>query len=127
MIPVDFKSIYPCDVVAVQGKPYLFTNFRVDRATVPKGFYAYDVQDSDCDGQFRNIQDHAIVNHWGTIIGLEELDLDENGCFECKPDEDEPEYSAEGTYIGFSMKDQAEYVVWYHSLKDYAKAVYSNM
>ena len=119
---ISFSEIFPAEVVAVQGKPYLFSNMRIDRKSVPDRFYAYDVADGDGDGEFWRIQKYVMVNHWATIIGLEQVDLDDNGQFWCEPDEKEPDFSKEGIFINFVMEDQADYVVWYHSLKDYARA-----
>lgn len=118
---IKFSEMFPADVVSVQGKPYLFTNMRIDRDTVPKGFHAYDVRDGDCDGEFWEIQRFVRVNHWGTICGLEEVEL-EDGMYWCPPEEDDPDTSSEGYFIGFTMQDQSEYVVWYHTLKAYAGA-----
>ena len=124
---ISFQELFPAaPVVAVQGKPYLFTNMRIDRKTLPKGFYAYDVRDDSCDGECWQFQHIVRVDHWGTIIGLEELELDNNGQFWADPDPDEPDYSSEGQNIGFYMDSQADYVVWYHSLKSYAQAAQQN-
>lgn len=119
---ISFESIFPADVVSVQGKPYLFTNLRVDRDTVPKGLHAYDVRDDSCDGEFWQVQRFVMVDHWGTIIGLQEIELDDTGAYQCEAEPGNPDISSEGHFIGFTMKDQAEYVVWYHSLKSYAEA-----
>lgn len=78
MIPVDFNDEfvaknYTFDIVELQGKRYMFTNLRVDRSTIPKGLYAYDVGDN-CDGSFCRVQKFVMVNHWGTIIGKEPIE-----------------------------------------------------
>ena len=78
MKPVPFSSEERYATVDVQGKTFLFTNLRVDRDTIPVGFVAYDVGD-DCDGNFCRIQPSVLVNHWGTIIGCDDLALDRNG------------------------------------------------
>lgn len=120
---IAFKDIFPAEVCSVQGKPYLFTNLRVDRKSIPDGFHAYDVRDDDCDGQFWEIQNFVMVNHWGTIIGLEPVKLDANSQYWCAPEDSDPDTSSEGAFIGFTMEDQSDYVAWYHSLKSYAQAV----
>lgn len=45
---IAFKDIFPAEVCSVQGKPYLFTNLRVDRKSIPDGFHAYDVRVCIC-------------------------------------------------------------------------------
>lgn len=55
--------------VTVLGHPMLFTCARVDRETVPKGLYMYEVRHDD--GQQGNpvqIANWIMVNHWGTLI-----------------------------------------------------------
>lgn len=68
------------EVVTLLGKEVLFTCLRVDRSTVPEGMYAYDVRhDDDCQGIPVEIQKFVLVNHWGTVITKEPLDLGEYG------------------------------------------------
>ena len=75
------------DVVEVAGHPYLFSNWRIDRTTIPQTMVAYDVRhDDECQGMFAEIRKHVIVNHWGVIIGFHELPdsyicNDDDGCF----------------------------------------------
>ena len=114
---VQFKSIFPAEVCEVQGKPYLFTNLRVARDSLPKHFEAYDVRDNCGDGRFWEIQRIVQVDHWGTIIGLEPIELDEHGQYKCPPE------SSEGTFLGFTMQDESEFVVWRGALNAYARAV----
>lgn len=72
-----FDSIDSYDIVSVNNKPYMFTNLRIKRETVPEGFYAYDVRDDDfCSGEFAEIKPYVMVNHWGTIIGTDKIPLD---------------------------------------------------
>ena len=66
--------------ITVCGKPALFTNFRIKRDTVPDGLYAYDVRhDDDCRGIPCEIAPFIMVNHWGTIILAEPLELPNDG------------------------------------------------
>ena len=37
------------DHIELFGKPALFTNFRIDRSTVPENWYCYDFRGSDND------------------------------------------------------------------------------
>ena len=77
MIPINISEETCLEIVSVNHKPYMFTNMRIDRKSLPDGFVAYDVRDDDdCSGTFAQIQPYVWVNHWGTIIGLDELPLD---------------------------------------------------
>lgn len=60
--------------VEVFGKPALFTNVRVDRDSVPAGYYVYDVRGSDYDcGRLHTLERRVLVNHAGTVIAFEPL------------------------------------------------------
>lgn len=62
--------------VEVFGKECLFTCMRINRATVPEGLYVYDVRhDDDCMGDPCQIKPHVLVNHWGTIISAEPIEM----------------------------------------------------
>lgn len=62
--------------VTVMDKPMLFTCLRIDRATVPKGLYMYEVRhDDDMRGDPVQIANWIMVNHWGTLISSEPLKL----------------------------------------------------
>ena len=63
--------------VTVLNRPMLFTNSRIDRASVPKGLYVYDVRhDDECQGIPVEIADFILVNHWGTLISSRPIKLD---------------------------------------------------
>ncbi len=62
------------------GKYALFTNGRIDRSTVPRGWYCYDFRGSDDDpGELRYIEEHVTVNHAGSILIPEKLELPASG------------------------------------------------
>ena len=62
--------------VTVLGKPMLFTDLRIDRATVPKGLYMYEVRyDDDNCGDPAQIANWVMVNHLGTLISRKPLKL----------------------------------------------------
>lgn len=62
--------------VTVLGKPMLFTCCRIERSTVPKGLYMYEVRhDDDQRGDPVQIANWIMVNHWGTLISSEPLNL----------------------------------------------------
>lgn len=54
------------------GRPVLFTNGRLDRATVPQGWYCYDLRGGDDDpGAPAALEEHVGVNHAGPILSPE--------------------------------------------------------
>ena len=60
--------------VEVFGKPALFTDLRVDRESVPSGYYVYDVRGSDYDcGKLNTLERRVLVNHAGTVVAFEPL------------------------------------------------------
>ena len=66
--------------VELFGKPALFTNERVDRSTVPKGVYAYDIRETEgFSGIACEIGRHVAVNHWGTVITRHSVKLTHDG------------------------------------------------
>ena len=62
-------------------KPALFTNGRIDRTTVPEGWYAYDFRGSDDDpGELYVIEEKpVVVNHSGTALMPEKLEFPSSG------------------------------------------------
>ena len=70
----------PYEEITVCGKPALFTSIRIKRDTVPDGLYTYDVRhDDECRGIPCEIAPFVMVNHWGTIIPAEPLELPDDG------------------------------------------------
>lgn len=64
------------ELVTVKQHPMLFTNFRINRDTIPRGCFAYEVRhDDECRGEPVEISRRIIVNHWGTLISNVPLPL----------------------------------------------------
>lgn len=65
------------------GEPGLFTNGRIDRSTVPDGWYCYDLRGSDDDpGDPSAVEESVSINHAGTVLlpaPLELNEIDETG------------------------------------------------
>lgn len=74
--------------VTLLGRPALFTLVRIDRATVPNGYHLYEVRhDDDCQGDAVQIARSIIVNHWGSIITREEIELGTDGFLGIEPED----------------------------------------
>ena len=71
-----FDAVEVCDVKGV------FTNERIAEQDVPKGLYKYDLRYLDETGEFTSIEKNVIVNHGGTVLLKEPLDLGANGFIE---------------------------------------------
>lgn len=68
------------EAVEIVGIPGLFTTQRVDRSTVPKGMYAYDMQTSEEDwSQPCVLARHITVEHFGTVLTASPIPLPPNG------------------------------------------------
>ena len=66
--------------IEVLGKPALFTNARIDRATVPDGWHCYDIRGSDDDpGALCYLEEWVTVNHAGSVLMPEQLEFLKSG------------------------------------------------
>lgn len=64
------------ELVMADKYPVLFTNVRINRDSVPKGLYCYDIRhDDECQGIACEIKKFVLVNHWGTILSKEEIPM----------------------------------------------------
>ena len=76
------------DEIIVLEKPALFSNMRIDRNTVPKDLYLYEVRHDDEFGDPVQIAKGIMVNHFGSIITREPIDLPADGYLDINPEED---------------------------------------
>ena len=66
--------------IEILDKFALFTNARIDRTTVPEGWYCYDFRGTGDDpGELRFIGESVVVNHSGSILMSEKLELPASG------------------------------------------------
>ena len=66
--------------IEVFDKFALFTNARIDRTTMPEGWYCYDFRGTGDDpGELRFIEESVVVNHSGSILMPEKLELPASG------------------------------------------------
>ena len=59
-------------------KPALFANERLTEQDIPAGLYCYHLRHGD-DGEFVSLEPKVVVNHGGTVITKELIDLGEAG------------------------------------------------
>lgn len=53
----------------ILGQDALFSNYRIDRSTLPEGVYAYDLRDADDQSCTPSeLKDSVLVNHMGTVL-----------------------------------------------------------
>lgn len=75
--------------IRVLGKPALFHDMRLDRNTVPKGLYLYEVRhDDEGWGDPVQIAKGILVNHFGSILTRERIKLSSNGYLDIEPEKD---------------------------------------
>ena len=75
--PKDAEKYQEVEIFDIPG---LFSNGRIDPATIPEGMYVYDLRGSDDDpGQPITVENHVTVNHAGSVITAKPLDLGEDG------------------------------------------------
>lgn len=74
--------------VTVFGQPALFTSLRILRDQLPEEVYAYDVRHSDDGMDVAEIKEFVMVNHMGTIITKQPIEMDEHGSRIIIDDED---------------------------------------
>jgi hypothetical protein len=80
--------------VELFDKPALFTNARIDRDTIPPGFFACDIREDD-DGWAATAEMTVTVNHMGTVILAEPLDFGDSGYIDLTDENGGLNFSAE--------------------------------
>ncbi len=74
--------------IRVLGKPALFHDMHLERDTVPKGLYLYEVRHDDCIGDPVQIARGIMVNHYGSILTCEPIKLPPDGYLDIDPEKD---------------------------------------
>ena len=67
--------------VEFMDRKALFSDTRLKKGEVPEGLYRYELRDRG-DGEFCSVEKEVVVNHAGTLLMKEPLDLGENGYIE---------------------------------------------
>ena len=64
------------EAIELFGHMALFTNSRIDRDSVPEGFYCYDIRYSDFDDAVpATLEPFVYVNHMGTVLTKTDFDI----------------------------------------------------
>lgn len=79
----NWNSEKEYEVVCLAGHPYLFTDIRLNRDSVPEDMRAYDVAEAECDGRFHRASSYVCVDYWCTCVGFYELP-EPDGMYYCK-------------------------------------------
>ena len=86
MIRLDYTK-ESMQKVLVRGILCEFNDMRIDRSTVPKEKYMYEVADDDSDGEPARIRPGILVNFFGTIICYQKLEPDDGDTVWLQDDE----------------------------------------
>ncbi len=70
------------ELIELFGKPALFTNERLTLNDIPLGLNLYHIRMSDDNGMFAALEPEVKVNHGGSVITSENIDLGEEGYIE---------------------------------------------
>lgn len=81
------------EVIEIEGQTAMFTNSRMTDADIPKGLYCYHLRHDD-EGNFCALEKSVAVNHGGSVIVNEPIELGENGCISLN-DENAPNFTGE--------------------------------
>lgn len=66
------------ELIELFGQPVLFTNDRITDADIPKGMHCYHLRHDD-EGNFSALEKRVSVNHAGSVVTKEAIDLGEQG------------------------------------------------
>ena len=67
------------DRIEICGQPALFTNERLTNADIPSGLYLYHLRGNDDGEAFGTLEESVSVNHSGSVVTLDPIDLGEDG------------------------------------------------
>lgn len=69
MTPININEIKYFDLYNIHGVNVLVTSLRVDKESIPEGYYKYSIRHSDEDcGEMCTIEKQVVVNHHSDVI-----------------------------------------------------------
>ncbi len=85
--PEEPPGITTYEEIQILGKPGLFSNGRIPDDEIADGFYRYEIRGSDDDpGDPATVERYVGINHAGTILTMEPLDIPEKGSLDLTED-----------------------------------------
>lgn len=88
MMPLPITEIDDFCEASFGGYSALFTEERIDRASLPEGIYAYDIRNGE-GNDFGTIEPCVTVNHTGTILTRQPIEMGPEGYIEIDMDGDD--------------------------------------
>ncbi|MDE6788294.1 MAG: hypothetical protein K2J47_03115 [Ruminococcus sp.] len=85
------------EMIEIEGQTAMFTNSRMTDADVPKGLHCYHLRHDD-NGNFCALEKSVAVNHAGSVIVREPIELGENSCISLN-NENTPNFTGETTLM----------------------------
>jgi hypothetical protein len=74
--------------ISLFDKTALFTSLRIDRDELPVGLHAYDIRHGDTGMDAIELKDSILVNHMGTVITKEPIDIGDKGYIDIEDEVD---------------------------------------
>ncbi|EKU88764.1 LPD28 domain-containing protein [Bacteroides oleiciplenus] len=71
---IDDFQLIELDIHNQKAIPAIFTDYRVNRSTLPEGLFAYDIRAGETK-DFDTIELNVLVNHTGTVIVKHEIPM----------------------------------------------------
>lgn len=65
--------------VELQGRFGIFTEFRVDKSTIPKGINCYELRHGDDDSYPVTVEENVSVNYYGAVLMTDKMELGQEG------------------------------------------------
>lgn len=95
------------EVIEIAGEKALFTNGRITDEDIPKGLYCYHLRQSDDGERFAALENIVTINHAGSVITKESIELGEKGYISLN-ENTELNFSGELTTITEYFQSSAE-------------------
>jgi hypothetical protein len=93
------------ELVELFGQDALFTNERLNESEVPEGLYLYHIRMTDDGEQFGAIEESVTVNHGGSVITKQPIELGESGYIDFN-EENSPNFTGNDISMHEYIDDQ---------------------
>lgn len=97
------------EMIEIAGKIGLFTNVRITDDNIPKGLHCYHIRQSDDGERFATLENIVTVNHGGSVITNESIELGEKGYITLNKDT-EPNFMGETATIEEFYNDSLQQI-----------------